>query len=126
MDIKSYKAKLDSLNLDKSKYCIISGGVMLFYGLKETTADIDIRVKPDYFEEMKKKFIFKKSNKYPNLYELDPLIEVKVQDFNSKDIRMVDGYPTESLELTLKWMLEHNRPKDQEKIQIIQNYIERH
>ena len=126
MDIKSYKAKLDSLNLDKSKYCIISGGVMLFYGLKETTADIDIRVKPDYFEEMKKKFIFKKSNKYPNLYELDPLIEVKVQDFNSKDIRMVDGYPTESLELTLKWMLEHNRPKDQEKINIIQNYIERH
>ena len=121
MDIKSYKAKLDSLNLDKSKYCIISGGVMLFYGLKETTADIDIRVKPDYFEEMKKKFIFKKSNKYPNLYELDPLIEVKVQDFNSKDIRMVDGYPTESLELTLKWMLEHNRPKDQEKIKIIQN-----
>lgn len=126
MDIKSYKAKLDSLNLDKSKYCIISGGVMLFYGLKETTADIDICVKPDYFEEMKKKFIFKKSNKYPNLYELDPLIEVKVQDFNSKDIRMVDGYPTESLELTLKWMLEHNRPKDQEKIKIIQNYIEKH
>ena len=75
---------------------------------------------------MKKKFIFKKSNKYPNLYELDPLIEVKVQDFNSKDIRMIDGYPTESLELTLKWMLEHNRPKDQEKIKIIQNYIERH
>ncbi len=126
MDIKSYKAKLDSLNLDKNKYCIISGGVMLFYRLKETTADIDICVKPDYFEGMKKKFIFKKSNKYPNLYELDPLIEVKVQDFNSKDIRMVDGYPTESLELTLKWMLEHNRPKDQEKIKIIQNYIEKH
>ena len=57
MDKKEYLKKLDSLNLDKNRYCIISGGVMLLYGLKETTEDIDIKVKPDYFKELKSIFI---------------------------------------------------------------------
>jgi len=88
---------------------------MLLYGLKETTEDIDIKIKPDYFEELKERFTFKKTPKYPYLYELSDNVEVAVLDFNSEDIRYVDGYPVESLELQLKWMLEHNRPKDQEK-----------
>ena len=39
-------------------------------------------------------------------------------------IRYVDGYPVESLELQLKWMMKNNREKDKEKIKIIQNYLE--
>ena len=30
-----YLEKLDELGLDKSKYCIIAGGVMLMYGLEK-------------------------------------------------------------------------------------------
>ena len=123
MNKDAYKANLDKLYLDKSQYCIIAGGVMLLWGLKETTEDIDIKVKPKYFEELKKKFIFKKSTKYPNLYELDDMTEVKVEDFDASNVTIVDSYPTESLELTLKWMLDHNRPKDQEKIKILQKFL---
>ena len=43
--------------------------------------------------------------------------------FLPEDVRIVDGYPVESLELQLKWMIEQNRPKDQEKIKIIKNYL---
>lgn len=123
MNKDAYKANLDKLNLDKSQYYIIAGGVMLLWGLKETTEDIDIKVKPKYFEELKKKFIFKKSTKYPNLYELDDMTEVKVEDFDASNATIVDSYPTESLELTLKWMLDHNRPKDQEKIKILRKFL---
>ena len=125
MNKKEYIERLDKLHLDKKRYCIISGGVMLLYGLKNNTEDIDIKVKPEYFEELKEKFSFKKSPKYPYLYELNEYTEVAVLDYNEEDIRNVDGYPVESLELQLKWMLENNRPKDQEKIKIIKEFLKK-
>lgn len=125
MNKKEFIKKLDSLNLDKNRYCIISGGVMLLYNLKPTTEDIDIKVRPDYFEELKSKYEFKKSPKYDYLYELNDKIEVAVLDYNDDDIIIIDGYPVESLELQLKWMLEQNRPKDQEKIKIIEDYLDK-
>ena len=115
MNKQEFIKKLDSLNLDKNRYCIISGGVMLLYNLKPTTEDIDIKVRPDYFEELK--------SKYDYLYELNDKTEVAVLDYNDDDIIIVDGYPVESLELQLKWMLEQNRPKDQEKIKIIEEFL---
>ncbi len=125
MNKEEYLKKLDELNLDKEKYCIISGGVMLLYGLKETTEDIDIKVKPDYFEELKKKYEFKKSPKYPYLYELEDSTEVAVLDYDDSDVKSFDGYPIESLELQLKWMIEHNREKDKGKIEIVREYLKK-
>lgn len=125
MNKKEFIKKLDSLNLDKNRYCIISGGVMLLYDLKPTTEDIDIKVRPDYFEELQSKYDFKKSQKYDYLYELDDETEVAVLDYDDNDIRTVYGYPAESLELQLKWMLEQNRPKDKEKIDIIKDFLEK-
>lgn len=125
MNKKEFLEKLDELNLDKERYCIISGGVMLLYNLKEKTEDIDIKVKPDYFEELKLKYEFKKSPKYPYLYELDESIELAVLAYDESDIIYIDSYPVESLEIQLKWMLENNRPKDQEKIKIIENYLKK-
>ena len=58
-----------------------------------------------------------------NTKELNKLVEVIVLDYDDKDIRYVDGYPLESLELQLKWMLEHNRDKDQEKIKKIKEFL---
>lgn len=123
MNKEEYIRKLDGLNLDKNRYCIISAGVMLLYGLKETTEDIDIKIEKDYFNELKSRFEFKKSPKYPYLWELDDNTEVAVLEYNISDIRNVDGYPVESLELQLKWMIENNRPKDKEKIEIIKDFL---
>ena len=123
MDKRAFLAKLDSLNLDKNRYCIIAGGSMLVHGLKATTEDIDIEIRPDYFEELKERFTFKKSPKYPYLYSLSDNVEVAVLEYNQEDVEIVDGYPTESLEHFLTWMLENKRPKDEEKIAIIRNYL---
>ena len=123
MNREEYKRKLDSLNLDKNRYCIISGGIMLLYGLKDTTEDVDIKVKPDYFEELKERFNVKKSPKYPYLYELDEETEVAVLDYDDSEVEIVDGYPVMNLELQLNWMIENKRPKDQEKIKIVKEYL---
>ena len=118
-----YLKKLDELKLDKNRYCIISGGIMLLYGLREETEDIDIRIRPDYFEELKKRFKFKKSSKLDNLYELSNEIEVRVLDYDDSNIEMYDGYPVWKLELQLEWFKEHNREKDKKKIKIIEEYL---
>ena len=123
MDKQTFLTKLDSLGLDKNRYCIIAGGSMLIRGLKNTTDDIDIEIRPDYFEELKERFTFKKSPKYPYLYSLSDNVEVAVLEYDQEDVEIVDGYPTESLEHFLTWMLENKRPKDEEKIAIIQNYL---
>lgn len=118
-----YLKKLDELKLDKNRYCIISGGIMLLYGLREETEDIDIRIRPDYFEELKQRFKFKKSSKLDNLYELSNEIEVRVLDYDDSNIEMYDGYPVWKLELQLEWFKEHNRDKDKKKIKIIEEYL---
>ena len=123
MNKEEYLKKLDELNLDKSMYCIISGGVMLMHNLKDTTQDIDIKVKPEYFIELEKRFNIKKSPKYDYLYELSDDIEVAKLDFNEEDIEYIDGYPTELLELELEWKILNNREKDKESIKIIQEYL---
>ncbi len=123
MKKEEFLRKLDELNLDKNRYCIISGGVMLLYGLKETTNDIDLRMSLEYFEELKSRFNFKESSKYPFLYELGEDVEISVKDFDKSIIKIVDGYPVESLEQQLDWMIKNKREKDKEKIIIIQNYL---
>ena len=123
MNKAEFLEKLDALQLDKTKYCITSGGAMLIHGLKETTHDIDIKVQPDYFEALKSRFIFKKSPKFDYLYELNEYTEVAVQPFKKNDVDIVDGYPVLKLELELAWKIEHNRPKDKEAIKILKEYL---
>lgn len=118
-----YLKKLDELGLNKSKYCIIAGGVMLMYGLKDETNDIDIRVLPSYFEIFKDKFIFKKSSKYSYLYELGDNIEVAVVEFDKKDVEYIDGYPVLSIRCELEWKIKNNREKDKDSIIKIEEYL---
>ena len=84
MKKQEYLDRLEKLKLDKNRYCVISGGVLLVYGLKDTTSDIDIKIRPDYFEELKSIINFKKSPKieYDDLYEIDDDIEVAVRDYD--------------------------------------------
>ena len=123
MKKKEYLEKLDELGLDKSKYCIIAGGVMLMYGLKDETDDIDIRVLPSYFEELNNRYEFKKSNKYSYLYELGEYVEVAVVDFDKEDVEYIDGYPVLSLMKELEWKIKNNREKDKDAIIKIEEYL---
>lgn len=124
MNKQEYLDKLDKLGLDKSKYCIISGGVMLVLGLREKTSDIDIKVTPNYFLELQKRYTFKKSDKYEYLYELSDDIEVAVLDFSVDDIDYFEGYPINKIENELEWKVAHNREKDKKDIENIKKYLE--
>ena len=124
MNKKEYLKTIDELHLDKSKYCIISGGVMMMYGLRDKTEDVDLKISLALFEELKHKYSLTKSPKYPYLYELDENVELAVLDFNPKDVVWIDGYPVESLEKQLEWKLANHRAKDEADIRKIQEYLQ--
>lgn len=42
MKKQEFLSRLGELNLDAKRFCVISGGVMLLYGLRDETQDIDI------------------------------------------------------------------------------------
>ncbi len=125
MNKREYLQKLDSLNLDKNSYCIIASGAMLMHGLRDDCTDIDIRVTKELFQELLDKYHMQQSSRYDYVYELSDEIDVNCKNYNPDNIEFVDGYPVESLELQLNWMLENNRPKDQEKIEILKRYLKK-
>ncbi len=124
MTKKEFLERLNGLGLNRSRFCIISGGTMLMYGLRSETNDIDIKMGVQYFEEIRKKFPVRKSPKFDYLYELTDDVEVAVQEFDLKDTVMIDGYLVESLELQLAWKLKNGRAKDEPEIKRIQKYLQ--
>lgn len=124
MTRQEYLENLGELGLDKTKFCIISGGVMLMYGLRERTDDIDIKMGQEYFEEIRGRFPTRKSPKYDYLYEIADDIEVAVQEFVPEDVVEIDGFLVETLDLQLQWKLQNGRAKDWEDIKKIQFYLQ--
>lgn len=120
---KEFLKRLDELNLDKNKYCIIASGVMLMYGLKDECNDIDLKVTKELFDELMNKYQMKQSDRYDYVYELLDIFDVNCRNFDKNNIEIIDGYPVESLKLQLDWMIENNREKDKEKIEKIKNYL---
>ncbi len=115
---------VDSLNLDKERYCIISGGVLVIRGIREETEDVDIKVPEDYFEELNSRFNLVQG-KYKDLYVLSEDVEVTFGGFSKDKIETYEGYPLEKLDSILKWKMDHKRPKDERDIKLIQEYMEK-
>lgn len=124
MKKQEYLEKLNRLGLDRERFCIISGGVMLLYGLREETQDIDIKMSPAYFEEVRSRFSVRKSPKYDYLYEFGDDVEVAVQEYDQGDVRTIDGFQVESLEKQLEWKVRQGRQKDALDIKLIREYLQ--
>ena len=117
MNKQEYIKKLEELGFDKEKFCIISGGSMVFNDIRVQTSDIDLMILPDYFEELSEKYTIKPSPKnYQNLYVFSDEVELEKSEFSKDEYDIIDGYKVHKLEIELAWKLEHNRPKDQNDI----------
>ena len=93
------------------------------YGLKNDTEDIDLKIKPEFFCKLKEKYNLVKSTKMENLYELSNNIELKVEDFDLNDTKVIDGFNVLKLEIQRKWIIENKREKDNEKLKLIDEYL---
>lgn len=116
---------LDSLELPKSEYYILSSGTLLFYGLREEAADLDLCVSNELFEVLRKRYNLKEEEKNENgFYPISQDIEVVPNSKLNFKRRYKDGYPVESLKSILEFKENRNEPKDQKDIENIKEYLE--
>ena len=123
MNKQEFLEVIDKLNLPKDQYCIIASGVMLMHGLREQVDDVDLKVSPELFEDLMRKYNMQQSSRYDYVYELNGNIDVNCVNFDPNAIEITSGYPVENLEKQLAWKLANNRPKDQDDIRKIQEYL---
>lgn len=123
MTKQEYLRNLESFELDPKRFCIIAGGVMLMYGLRAETDDIDIKMSSEYFEEVKKKLGATKSSKFDYLWAVGDQLEIAVLDYEPEDVVEIDGFLVEKIEQQLEWKLRNGRTKDVEDIRLIREYL---
>ena len=123
MNKKELLNHVDSLELPKTEYCILSGGSLLMYGLREQTNDLDIDITNKGFDLIKNKFCPILMDDSSKRYKLTDNIECFLVQNLESDIDFVDGYPCQSLVSVLKFKQKLNREKDQKDIIAIKNFL---
>jgi len=113
---------LNELNLDKSRYWLNAGSAMIFYGLRETTNDIDMGCTSSLADELENKFPTKRIKDGTRRLELRNDIEMYESWIEDKVV-MIEGFPIISIEGLLKIKQRLNREKDQLDIVKIKEYI---
>lgn len=115
---------VDSLNLPKTEYYILSSGSMLLYGLREVANDLDLCVSNELFEQLKEKYNLHESDKNEyGFYHISQNIEIVPNSKENFKMEYKDGYPVESLKTVLAFKEKRNAPKDQKDIENIRKYL---
>lgn len=106
--------KLDSLELDRSKYIIISGASLVCQGILEETEDIDLSCSREYYNSIvwdTKKGYFGSEIKYFASFEIG------TNFYDDTKIVEIDGYRFADVEATYELKKLENKPKDKKLIQ---------
>lgn len=117
---------LNSLELPKSEYYILSSGSLLLYGLREIAGDLDLCVSNELFEQLKKNCDLKESDKNEHgFYQIAKDIEIIPSSKEEFEMEYKDGYPVENLITILAFKEKRNAPKDQKDIENIKKYLQK-
>ena len=85
---------LDSLNLPKTEYYILSCGSMLLYGLRDIANDLDLCVSNELFKHLKEKYNLNENNKNDSgFYKISEDIEIIPNDKKNFKMDYINGYP---------------------------------
>lgn len=122
--------RLNQWNFDKKDYMLVAAAALVFYGIKETTNDIDMSVSDELYEKLitdyKANYVGCDIKGY-KLYRIDGDIEDELDFgktfFNFEEKEIIDGIQVQTLENIIKFKKIMNREKDLKDIKLIEDYI---
>ena len=116
---------LESLDIPKDEYYILGGGSLVMFGIKDTTADLDLCVSEELFTRLKEAYKLEEKDKNEcGFYRISDLIEVISKPKEKFTMEKIDGYNVEELNRILAFKKKRNAPKDQPYIEKITKYLE--
>lgn len=118
--------RLRALNLDPQHYWVTAGAALLFYGLRETTADIDLGCDSILAQQLEARgYSPRREIDGRRRFHLPGDVDVS-ENFGRGPLRRMEGIPVVSPAgvLALKRFL--NREKDQADIRRLEIYLQTH
>jgi len=113
---------IQSLKLDKNEYWILSSGALVIREIYPDAGDLDIAVTEKGLEELKSNYELKE--KENGWYIVNEKIECVLDTKEEWKIEKYQGYNLQSLECYYDFLCKSNRPKDKERIPLIEKYME--
>jgi len=115
--------KVKALSLPDGSYCVLAGGAMLFYGLREQTSDIDLHVNEAAFAHLcatQNLFLLDADRRH---YAIGEDIELYVTPQEDIIFTQCEGVCIQTPQAVLDLKNRLNREKDQKDIRALELYI---
>ena len=123
MNKKELLDLVNTLDLPKEEYSILSGGALLLHGLREQTNDLDIDITEEGLDKLKENFAVELINESNKQYKVTDSIECFLVDKLDSDINFIDNYLCQSLISIYNFKKKLNREKDQKDILAIERFF---
>ncbi len=124
-----YLEELKKLNLPVDKFAVFGSGSMAIYGIREN-GDLDIIVKMDLWNELVKKFEFKKGRDNVLVVgEIEIFRDWFMDEFGGVDkyidsADIIDGIRFVKLIHIIEWKKKRGNEKDLKDIELIEEFLE--
>jgi hypothetical protein len=114
--------KCKSLKFDPDEYCLGYGGALVLYGIKDSTADIDIMVTKPLFDKLSQKYnVDYDTFNEPYIY-IDEIVDIFIgEDLDLKTY--IEDIPVYTLDAIIESKRRLGRPKDVEDIKRIEEFM---
>lgn len=124
MDKEQLVKLLESLDLPKGEYYVLSSGILVLYGLREKAGDLDLCVSEELFEILKERYALTEADKnLCGFYKVSDLVEVVVNKKADMEYDFCEGWPVQKLQTLLKFKKGRMAEKDIKDIAKIEEYL---
>lgn len=118
MNKKELLELIESLNIDKNEFWILSSSALVLRGIYPDAGDLDIGVSEEGLRQLKEKFDLKQ--KANGWYIVNDKVECVL---DKKDVEKVGEYNLESINRYYSYLKSSNREKDKARIPLVESYI---
>ena len=115
--------KVQALQLPVGSYCVLAGGAMLFYGLREQTQDIDLHVNEVAFLHLQATQVLVLLDEERRHYAIGDDIELYVTPQEDIVFTLREGVCIQTPQAVLDLKRRLNRAKDEKDIEALELYI---
>ena len=109
---------IESLNIDKEEFWLLSSSALVIRGIYPDAGDLDIGVTQKGLEQLKQNFDLKQKDN--GWYIVNDKVEGVL---DNKDVEKIEGYYLENINRYYKYLLQSNREKDKKRIPLIEEYL---
>ena len=111
---------IDSLELDKNEFVVLSSGALVLRDIMDNAGDLDIAVTNVGLEHLKEKYnLIKKDNGF---YKVTDDIECVLDNMEGKK-ELLGNYYVQDINNYLEFLKSSNREKDKIRISLVEEYI---